>query len=637
MTARTLRRRVLGSSALAVLASGALIATVPGTASAQQTDPRQGLTPSTSTAASPELVDGGVAAQGLDKLGNAPTGTWTPPLLPMNGSNVNSDLAFFGDHAVMGNYQGFSIYDVKDAASPTLRTTVTCPGSQNDVSVYGDLLFLSVEQTTARVDCGAGTNPARFQGVRIFDISDLDNPQQVHAVQTCRGSHTHTVVTKPGVDDKIWIYVSATNAATSRVTAGTANHLPGCTAGSSNVDPNTGNFRIDVIEVPLDEPETAAVVSNPRIFSKCGSSECEGDFATVHQHPIERYNVNALGGRGTLNWLNQPGVQPTYPADSGRAPGGQSVSQSSACHDITAYPAIGLAAGACQGDGLLLDISDPVNPVRIDNVTDNNFAYWHSATFNNDGTKVIFTDEWGGGSGARCRATDPTNWGVDAIFDIVQTETGPKMEFASYFGIPKVQSPNENCVAHNGNLVPVPGRDIMVQAWYQGGVSVWDFTDSANPTEIAFFDRGPVVTPTSPTAVALGGYWSTYWNNGRIIGSDIRRGLDSFDLTASALTSNQLAAAKAVRTSENNVQHQEKIVWPASFTTVRGFYDSAVQRGQLSPAEQADVTRFLDRAEGFAARNKTSARATLNAKAGELTAPEQQPLADAMRQLAGSL
>ena len=403
---------------------------------------------------------------------------------------------------------------------------------------------------------------------------------------------------------------------------------PGCSASSSTADPTTANFRIDVIEVPLAAPATAKVVSNPRIFSKCGSSACEADFATTEQHPDPRYGV-----RGTLNWLNTSGVQPTYPAGSERAPGGQSVSQSSACHDITAYPAIGLAAGACQGDGLLLDISDPVNPKRIDNVTDFNFAYWHSATFNNDGTKVIFTDEWGGGSAARCQAGQNKNWGVDAIFDIVQTANGPKMEFASYFGIPKVQSAAENCVAHNGSLVPVPGRDVMVQAWYQGGLSVWDFTDSQNPVELAYFDRGPVTA----TGLQTGGFWSTYWNNGAIVGSEIRLGLDTFDLKAPALTGNQLAAAKAVRTSQNNVQHQQRIVWPASFTTVRGFADSATQTGALSAVETAEVKKFVDRAEGFAARNKNSAKATLNAKAGELLAPAQQPLADAMRKLADSL
>ena len=273
-----------------------------------------------------------------------------------------------------------------------------------------------------------------------------------------------------------------------------------------------------MIKVPLAAPQNAAVVSNPRLFSKCGSSACEGDFAVQEQHPDPRYGI-----RGTLNWLNTSGAQPTYPADDPRAPGGQSVSQSVVCHDITAYPEIGLAAGACQGDGILIDISDPVNPVRIDNVTDFNFAYWHSATFNNDGTKVIFTDEWGGGTGARCRVGDRPNWGANAIFDIVDR----KMVFRSYYKLPVVQTSQENCVAHNGSLVPVPGRDVMSQAWYQGGVSVFDFTDSANPQELAFFDRGPI----SPTSLVTGGMWSGYWYNGFLYGTEIARGFDAFELT----------------------------------------------------------------------------------------------------------
>jgi len=464
-------------------------------------------------------------------------------------------------------------------------------------------------------------------------------------VQTCRGSHTHTLVTKPGVTDTIWIYVSGT--------AGIrpAAQLAGCSAGSSIADPTTANFRIDVIEVPLAAPETARVVSNPRIFSKCGSSACEGDFAQQEQHPDPRYGI-----RGALNWLNGPGVQPTYPADSNRAPGGQTVSQSSACHDITVYPAIGLAAGACQGDGLLLDISDPVNPVRIDNVTDFNFAYWHSATFNNDGTKVVFTDEWGGGGAARCTPTynagtaaapvireTPRNWGANAIFDIVtQADGSKKMEFRSYYKIPNNQSATENCVAHNGSLVPVPGRDIMVQAWYQGGLSVFDFTDSAKPTELAFFDRGPIAEPRTTAAgtpiVDLGGFWSTYWNNGEVVGSEIRLGLNAFELTSTAgLSANELATAKTVRTQEKNVQLQERYEFPASFPFVRVALDRATASGALTAKDAAEVRKFVDRAEDFAAKGQNSAGATLKAKAGQLTAPGQQALADAMVDLADDL
>ena len=626
----------------AVLATAAALSLgiVPATASAQTAvDPRQGLQPASNpnSATSTTIVDdAGKAASGVAQLSSQRTPAWTTGITPLNSQNINSDLAFSGKYAFSGNYSGFGVYDMSDPAAPALKAAVTCRGSQNDISVHGDLLFLSVEATNARVDCAAPGAPVTvpggdtvFRGVRIFDVSNPLAPEYVSGVQTCRGSHTHTVVTKPGVSDKIWIYVSGT----AGIRAST--QLEGCSSGSSLTDPTTANFRIDVIEVPLAAPASAKVVSNPRIFSKCGSSACEADYAKQEQHPVERYGI-----RGTLNWLNTTGRQPTYPADDprasgpGYAAGGQlPLAQSSTCHDITVYPAIGLAAGACAGDGMLLDIKDPVNPVRIDNVTDNNFAYFHSATFNDAGTKVVFTDEWGGGGLATCEASDPTNWGANAIFDIVTKADGSrKLEWRSYYKIPGVQSATENCVAHNGNLVPVPGRDIMVQAWYQGGLSVWDFTDSTRPKEIGFFDRGPVTTTGSQT----GGFWSTYLNNGAIVGNEIRLGFDTYDLRSAALTKDQLSAAKAVRTAENNPQHQQRIAYPASFTTVRGFYDSAVQTGALSATEAAEVEKFIDRAEGFNARQKNSAKATLNAKAGELLAPAQQPLADAMRALATS-
>ena len=546
-----LRRAVVLASATALA-----LGIVPATASAQTAaDPRGGLDPASNTTAGATIVDdAGTAASGVAQLSSQRTPTWAPALTPFNGQNTNSDLAFSGKYAYAANYAGFSVYDVTNAAAPVLKTAVSCRGSQNDVSVHGDLLFLSVESTTARIDCGAPvagqTNADIFRGVRIFDVSNPEQPKHVSGVQTCRGSHTHTVVTKPGVTDKIWIYVSGT--------AGIrpATQLAGCNGNSSLTDPTTANFRIDVIEVPLATPANAKVVSNPRLFSKCGSSACEADFAVQEQHPVERYGV-----RGTLNWLNTTGRQPNYPADDprasgpGYAAGGQlPLAQSSTCHDITVYPAIGLAAGACAGDGMLIDISDPVNPVRIDNVTDNNFAYFHSATFNDAGTKVVFTDEWGGGGLATCEPSDPTNWGANAIFDIVTKADGSKgLEWRSYYKIPGVQSASENCVAHNGNLVPVPGRDVMVQAWYEGGTSVFDFTDPKKPVEIAYFDRGPM----SAEQLTLGGYWSTYWYNGNIYGSEIGRGLDLFALTPSEhLTQNEIDAATLVRAERFNPQLQ---------------------------------------------------------------------------------
>jgi hypothetical protein len=451
---------------------------------------------------------------------------------------------------------------------------------------------MSVEETRGRIDCGTqgatgSVNLERFRGVRIFDISDLADIQQLPGVQTCAGSHTHSLLVPPGDDiESVFVYNSGTAGIRSSA------ELAGCNGNSSLTDPTTTNFAIQVIEVPLDAPETARVVNNSRIFSVCGDNSCEGDFAS-----------------GALNGLPGSGRQPNYAEDDPRAPGGQSRSQASRCHDITLYPEIGLGAGACQGWGLLLDISDPANPKRIDAVEDYNFAYWHSATLNNDGTKVVFTDEWGGGTGARCRVSDLPNWGANALFDIVDTPEGKKMEWASYYKLPVPQTNQENCVAHNGSLVPVPGRDIMVQAWYQGGTSVFDFTDTADPQEIAFFDRAP----NSATSLITGGHWSTYWFNGAMFGSEITRGFDSFDLlTSEHLNDVELAAAKSVEQDEVNVQGQARIEWPASFTTVRAWQSAANRAGELDPALDAEITKYVDRAERFSTGpQRRAAAATL--------------------------
>ena len=372
------------------------------------------------------------------------------------------------------------------------------------MSVHGNLLIMSVEQTRGRLDCGTQgvqepVSAERFRGIRIFDITDMRKPKQVAAVQTCRGSHTHTLVPDPKDKANLYVYGSGTS------TVRSAEELAGCSGKDPKEDPNTALFSIDVIQIPIAAPDKARIVNRPRIFA---------DPKT-----------------GAIAGLWQGG-------DYG--PGTQRSRVTSQCHDITVFPEIGLAAGACAGNGILLDISDPVNPVRLDQVSDKNFAYWHSATFNNDGSKVIFTDEWGGGTRPRCRATDPPTWGADAIFDIVDR----KMRFGGYYKMPAPQTDQENCVAHNGSLIPVPGRDIMVQAWYQGGMSVFDFTDSTKPVEIAYFDRGPI----DAKQLITGGYWSTYWYNGHIYGSEIARGLDVFKLMPSEhLSQNEIDAATLVR------------------------------------------------------------------------------------------
>jgi hypothetical protein len=522
---------------------------------------------------------------------------------------ANSDLAFSGDNAIVGNFNGFQVSDLSDPTDPVLRTSVVCPGGQGDPSVYGNLLFISVEETRGRIDCGTqgaagAVNPDRFRGVRIFDISNLDSPVQVAAVQTCRGSHTHTLVTDPDDDGVVYVYNSGTSAVRP------AAELAGCENAALTQAPVTEGdptqWRIDVIEVPLDAPEDAAVVSQPRIFT---------DPATG------AYN----GLQNTLPGALHPSGIPYSPLPN-----------TNTCHDVTAFPEIGLLAGACQGNGILVDISDPVNPVRIDAVSDPNFSYWHSATFSNDGSKVIFTDEWGGGTSPRCRVTDQPEWGANALFDIVDGE----MEFASYYKLPVPQTNQENCVAHNGSIIPVPNRDIMVQAWYQGGTSVIDFTDTANPVEIAYFDRGPISTPTSPNGLNLGGLWSTYWYNGFVYGTEIARGFDTFGLgTSDWMSQNEIDAASEVQQDQFNAQLQATLDNELSFAVVGSRLDQNVRAGTLDAATGERVQAALDKAERFAdGPQRRAAVAQLDAAASSLknTAGQEELVAE-LRDLADSL
>ena len=467
---------------------------------------------------------------------------------------ANSDLAFKGEHLFAGNFNGFNTYDIEDPKHARLIASVVCPGGQGDVSVYGNLLIMSVEQTRGRVDCGTGGVEApvsgeRFRGVRVFDITDVRKPRQVAAVQTCRGSHTHTLVTDPKDKDNLYVYGSGTS------TVRSGDELAGCSSANPKDDPNTALFSIDVIQVPLGAPEKSRIVNRPRIFS---------DPAT-----------------GALAGLNPGGSQ---------GPGAQPARVTNQCHDITVFPELGLAAGACAGNGILLDISDPVRPVRLDAVSDKNFAYWHSATFNNDGTKIIFTDEWGGGTRPRCRAIDPPTWGADAIFDVVDR----KLRFGGYYKMPAPQTDQENCVAHNGSLIPVPGRDIMVQAWYQGGLSVFDFTDSTKPFEIAYFDRGPLDAKQLFTA----GYWSTYWYNGHIYGTEIARGLDVFRLTASEfLTGNEIDAALSVKQGIFNAQQQMRVTWTPNPAVAKAYLDQLTRNKAIGGERAAAVKTAIERAD----------------------------------------
>jgi hypothetical protein len=499
---------------------------------------------------------------------------------------ANSDFAFQGNHLFQGNFYGASIYDISDPAKISLLTTLVCPGGQGDVSVYGNLLFYSVEMPNGRLDCGTqafppppppaagheheralpAASPERFRGVRIFDITDIKNPKQVAAVQTCRGSHTHTLVTDPNDPNDIYVYVSGTSFVRQ------PEELAGCSGADPDKDPNTSLFRIDVIKVPLAHPELAKIVSSPRVFI---------DPRT-----------------GALNGLSNAGTHGTAKP-----------TPTNQCHDITAYSAIGLAAGACSGNGILLDIKDPAHPKRVDAVNDPNYAYWHSASFSNDGSKVVFTDEWGGGMAPRCRTTDPLQWGADAIFNLKDD----KLSLASYYKMPAAQTDSENCVAHNGSLVPIPGRDIEVQAWYQGGISIMDFTDAAHPHEIAYFDRGPIDAKT----LILGGDWSAYWYNGFIYGSEIARGIDVFKLTPSKyLTQHEIDAANQIHFTELNVQDQQKLVWPANFVVARAYIDQ-LERSQALPAETiAKLNEAIEKAEK--SHNKKKDLAKLSAMGASL-------------------
>jgi hypothetical protein len=538
------------------------------TGAAAQDDPRLDL--------GAGYLDAEEAASNIEHLANVPrSGPFDAP--PGNFGFVNSDLAFTGDHAIAGNFNGFQVYDISAPASPRLTGSFVCPGGQGDVSVYGDLLFMSVEENRGRIDCGTqgapgAVNLERFRGVRIFDISDLNNPVQLTGVQTCRGSHTHTVVTDPNDDANIYIYNSGTAGVRS------PEELAGCQntalTAAPVTDPGTSLWRIDVIKVPLDSPGDAEIVSQPRIFTDPDTGAFNGLQNTLP---------------GTLH----PSGIPYSPLPN-----------TNTCHDITAYPQLGLAAGACQGNGVLLDISDPVNPVRLDAVSDPNFSYWHSATLNNDGTKVVFTDEWGGGTNARCRATDRPEWGADAIFDIVDG----KMQFASYYKLPVSQTANQNCVAHNGSLVPVPGRDILMQAWYQGGLSLVDFTDSANPTEIAFFDRGPI----SAASLVLGGLWSTYWYNGNVFGTEIARGFDAFGLLESdQMSRDEIAAASQVRFDELNAQMQTQITWAPTFEVAGALLDQLERSGDISAKKLTAIRALFDTARQVVDREPKAASALL--------------------------
>jgi hypothetical protein len=565
-------------------------------------------------------------------LMNAGEATWnlqvlsrTPPSEKFVGV-TNSDLSFSGPYAIQGNYNGWQVWDITNPVKPVLKIGYLCPASQSDVSVYKNLLFVSGEGNSGRLDCGTqGVHDTvshdRLRGIRIFDITDIANPKYIGNVQTCRGSHTHTVVEDPNDKANVYVYISGSAGVRS------PNEMPGCSRLAPDVDSNSALFRIEVIKVPLAHPDSAAIVSSPRIFNDLvaparhgeapediaanakavADAKAKGGFtATIDGNeivipsgfitPMLDSVVKARGGTGAPTAADSAMLRDSLPAMIAKRFGPPPASANgqrpgpTQCHDITVYPAIGLAGGACGGYGLLLDIKDPANPKRIGAVADSNFSFWHSATFNNDGTKLLFSDEWGGGGQPKCRATDKPEWGADAIFTLANN----KLTFQSYYKMLAPQTPFENCVAHNGSLIPIPNRDVMIQAWYQGGISLFEFTDAAHPKEIGFFDRGPV----DSTQMGNGGSWSAYWYNGVIVSSEIARGLDIVALVPSGFISqNEIDAAKSVHLDYLNVQGQPKLVWPASFALSRAYLDQLERAKGLSAGKISSARKKLDAAE----------------------------------------
>jgi hypothetical protein len=567
-------------------------------------DPREGLKPG--------KYDAGEAALNMKLVASMkqPDGMFDPNATSGRSLDyANSDLAFGlnGRLALQGNFHGLIFYNIEDPTKTSLQSIVACPGGQGDTSIWGNLAFMSVE-SYGRIDCGAqgppprgggpgapaaGATPAppapgggrgaapadpnRMFGVRIFDISDPRKPRQVAAVQTCRGSHTHSLVTDINDKENIYIYVSGNSQVRS------ADEKAGCVADPNA--PNTSTYGIDVIKVPLKNPEQAAVVSHAYIFADANT----GELASLH---------------GRRQGTGEPSPNPT-----------------AGCHDVTSYPWAKLLGGACSGNGLLLDTSNVTKPKRLDDVADPAFAFWHSATFNNDATKLLFSDEWGGGTSPMCQSIHPPMWGGNAVFDIQGTGDNRRLKFGGYFKLPAWQTATENCVAHNGSLVPVPGRDIMAQAFYQGGATVFDFTNSANIKEIAYFDRGPI----DANNLVVGGYWSVYYYNGFLYGSEIARGLDIFQLTPSEfLSQNEIDAAKlATRegcgaSNDLNVQCQPHYVWPAHFTVARAYLDQ-LARDKAMPQEKIDaLNAAMKDVEGASAANRTAAVNKLNGLAADL-------------------
>jgi hypothetical protein len=622
---RTVVRSVISMLSLLTLAGFPVRGSAQG--GPPNPDPRVGLKPG--------LWDAGEAIWNLKLVST----TKPTEKFRLEQGGINSDLTFLGNYVIQGNFNGFQVWDISDPAHPVLKKDYYCPASQSDVSVYRNLLVVSAESGSARLDCGAQgvrdtVSKERIRGIRIFDITDIMDPKYIGNVQTCRGSHTHSLLVDPKDQENVYVYISGSSPPRS------PNELAGCVDESPDKNPNSPLMRLEVIKIPLAHPERAAIVSSPRVFENLklveshgeapediaaakaavAEAKARGEFTAVifgterplpaqFTRPMLDSVVKARGGTGTPTAADSAALRAALPGIIEKMFGGEHDRMTyMQCHDITLYPEIGRAGGACEGFGFLMDISNPVAPVRLDAVADTNFSYWHSATFNNDGTKLLFSDEWGGGGGPKCRATDMKEWGADAIYTI----SNGKLQFQSYYKMPAAQTSSENCVAHNGSMIPIPGRDIMVQAWYQGGISMFDWTDPKNPREIGFHDRGPI----DPARLVLGGSWSVYWYNGLVVSSEIVRGLDIFELVPSQyLSQNEIDAAKTVKMSHANAQDQAKFVWPPSFALSRAYVDQ-LERSQGLPAGRITAVR-TDLAAAEKATGATR-RAALERVAGQL-------------------
>ena len=611
-TTRVFRERVMRS-----LSAFAIACTLTSSLGAQTypkgNDPRDNLKSG--------MLDAGVAISGMKHV------SLTPKAAEFDTARgltfVNSDMAFRGNYVYQGNFAGFSIWDVSNRAKPVKVSVVSCITSQGDPSIYGNLLFLSAEGGGNRNDCGKGgvTDPAdHMAGVRIYDVADPAHPKLVKNVQTCKGSHTHTIVPSPTDKNVIYLYVSGSQGARPET------ELAGCKATDDPADTTNSMYRLDVIKVPLKHPEQSAVVTGARVFT--GMAAAPRRAGAAERRP--------------------PGSDSLAPIPPPMGPRN--------CHDVSAYPEMHLLAGACGSYGLLVDISNPEKPIRLDAAADTNFSLWHTAVFSNDGSKVVFTDEWGGGTSPNCQKGNMMEMGGNTTLTI---DRAKKFKQHAYFKIPTAQTAQENCVSHNGALVPVPGRDVMVQGWYQGGVDVIDFTDPDKPFEIAFFDRGPVDAPplidAGPTGAApaagggrppqrgtIGGSWGAYYYNGAIYSSEMARGLDILELQPSEhLSANEIAAAKLVMLEQFNPQSQPKITWPAAFPVVRSYLDQLVRNNGLAAARTSAIDAALTTAEAQkgAARKSTLTRLATQVDADAASAKESdrvKAMSAAIRKLAAA-